>query len=116
MIDRIYSFLGLAMKAGRLVSGEEACEKAAKQGKAELVIIAQDASPNTKKKFSDKCDFRDINTRIFGHKELIGRYIGKEERAVVAILDKGFAKRMVEFIDRKDSEFGGERNGKIQGL
>ena len=45
--DRIYSMLGLAMKAGKVVSGEFAVDKSIKDGSAWLVIIASDASDNT---------------------------------------------------------------------
>ena len=38
------SLVGLAAKAGKVVSGEFATEKAVKTQKAFLVIIAQDAS------------------------------------------------------------------------
>ena len=46
------SLVGLAAKAGKVVSGEFATEKAVKTQKAFLVIIAQDASENTRKKIS----------------------------------------------------------------
>lgn len=116
MANRIFTFLGLAMKAGKLISGEEACEKAIVGHKAEVIIIAGDASENTKKHFSDMCKYREIEMRVFGTRELIGKYIGKEKRAVIAILDKGFAKRTVELIDNSNidnnnMEIGGERNG-----
>jgi ribosomal protein L7Ae-like RNA K-turn-binding protein len=105
--NKIYSFMGLAMKAGKLFSGDETCEKNVKSGKVFLVLISADASENTRKKFFDICNFRGVDIRIFGEKELIGRYIGKEIRSVVAITDKGFAKRLIEMIDGKDLERGG---------
>jgi ribosomal protein L7Ae-like RNA K-turn-binding protein len=46
MISSI-SYLGLCNKAGGLVSGEAACEKAIKTGNARLVIISEDASSGT---------------------------------------------------------------------
>ena len=46
------SYIGLAKKSGRLVSGEYMVEKTIKEGKAELVIVAADASENTKKNFN----------------------------------------------------------------
>ena len=49
--DKVLSLIGLAMKAGQVVSGEFSVEKCIKSGKAKLVIIATDASENTKKKF-----------------------------------------------------------------
>ncbi len=112
MINKIYSFLGLAAKAGKLVSGDEACERAIKAMKVHLVIVSSDASENTKKKYSDKCENRGLNLRFFGEKERIGRYIGKEIRSVVAVLEVGFAKRLMEMIDESEYEFGGGPIGK----
>ncbi len=103
MTNRIYSFMGLATKAGKLLSGEEACDKAVKSGKAKLVIVAGDASENTKKKFIDMCKYRGIDIRVFGEKDSIGRYTGKDVRSVVAILDWGFAGRLMEMIDGNGS-------------
>ena len=49
------SLLGLAARAGKVVSGEFAVEKSVKSGKTFLVLVAEDASANTKKNFSDMC-------------------------------------------------------------
>lgn len=92
MQNRILSLVGLAMKAGKVVSGEFSTEKAVKEGKASLVIVAEDASDNTKKLFLDKCDFYQVPVYIYGDKEQIGHAIGKELRASLAIVDTGFAK------------------------
>ena len=43
--------ISLATKAGKTASGEFSTEKEVKTGYAELVIVATDASENTKKKF-----------------------------------------------------------------
>ena len=42
-MNKVHSMIGLATKAGKVVSGEFAVEKAIKDGKAFLVIIAEDA-------------------------------------------------------------------------
>ena len=55
--NKILSLIGLATKAGRTVSGEFSTEKEVKSGRAALVIVADDASDNTKKKFKNMCDF-----------------------------------------------------------
>ncbi|WP_342455632.1 L7Ae/L30e/S12e/Gadd45 family ribosomal protein [Caloramator sp. Dgby_cultured_2] len=49
MKDNLYSFIGLMQKAGKLSSGDDAVEIEIKKKKAMLVIIAEDASENTKK-------------------------------------------------------------------
>lgn len=116
MDKKLYSFLGMAMKAGKLLSGEDACERALKAGKIQLVIVAQDSSNNTKKKFTDMCSHRNVEIRFFGEKELIGRYIGKEIRSVIAVLDQGFANRMIEMMNCIGLEFGGGVIGKSKGI
>ena len=47
--DRVLSMLGLATRSRNVVSGGFATEEAVKSGKAYLVIIAEDASDNTRK-------------------------------------------------------------------
>lgn len=107
MVDRIYSFLGLATKAGKEISGEETCERALKSGKVYLVIVSADASDNTKKKFMDMCSYRSVPIRFFGSKDMLGRFSGKITRTVVAVTDKGFAGRLQEMIDNYGIEHGG---------
>ncbi len=107
MVERIYSFLGLAAKAGKLLSGEESCERALKSGKVYLVIVSEDASDNTKKKFRDMCNYRDIEIRYYGEKDLLGSYTGKRVRSVIAVTEIGFARHLKEMIDNRGIEHGG---------
>lgn len=107
MAERIYSFLGLAMKAGRVVSGEETCERALKSGKVSLVIVSDEASENTKKRFRDMCSYRGVEIRFFGEKEMLGKFTGKTVRSVVAITERGFAAHLIEMIDNRGTEHGG---------
>ena len=96
-----FGLLGLSAKAGRLVSGEFMTEKMVKEKKAYLVIVAVDASENTKKLFNDKCSFYHVPIRIYGTKDELGKAIGKEMRASVAICDPGFAEQIVKHIDAR---------------
>jgi len=107
MPNKVYAFMGLAAKAGKVKSGNDSCEAALRSGKAYLIVVAEDASYNTKKRFSDICDYKGIDFRIYGFKEEIGRYIGKDLRSVIAILDSGFSKRLKELIDGDIKESGG---------
>lgn len=94
----ILSLLGIAMKAGKVQSGEFQCETAVKDGTALFVIIADDASDNTKKLFSDKCKYRNVPFEIFGTKDSLGHAIGRKERSSVAVTDEGLAKSLNEKI------------------
>ncbi len=89
--DKILSLIGLAVRAGRCSSGEALTESGVKSGKARLVIIASDASENTKKKFQDMCKFYRVPICFYGDKDTLGHAMGKEFRASLAILDEGFA-------------------------
>ena len=91
MNNRLLSMLGLCMKAGKLKSGEFQTEAAVKSGDAFLVILATDASFNTKKKFNDMCTFYETPVIEYETKESLARAIGKEERAMLAVCDEGFA-------------------------
>ena len=87
----IYRFLGLIQKAGKLASGDETVFNTITAFEAQLVIIAEDASELTRKKFSDKTSFYEVEKVFFGEKELLGRAIGKKARAVLAGKEEGFA-------------------------
>ena len=84
--------LGIAAKSGSVVSGEFSTEKAVKTGHAYLVIVSEEASANTNKMFTNMTDFYEVPMYVFGTKEELGRCIGKEFRASLAITDENLAK------------------------
>lgn len=94
--DKILSLLGLARKAGKLKSGEFCVETEVKKGKAKLVIVANDASDNSKKNYKDMCSFRKVPVYLYSDKENLGRCIGTEERAAAVVLDEGFANSIIK--------------------
>ncbi len=100
MRDRILSTLGLCKKAGFLKSGDQAVMDAVKEHKALLVIIAENASDNTKKRFKDKCSFRNIPCFTYSEKEQLGKALGSGEKAVVAVTDKGFSESITKILTR----------------
>ncbi len=90
-MNRILSNLGLAQRAGAVVSGEFAVEKAVKCGMAELVIVACDASDNTKKKMRNMTDYYQVPMLMYATREELGHSLGKEYRSMAAVTDPGFA-------------------------
>ena len=92
--NKFFSMLSLCQRAGRLVSGELPCENAVKSGKAKLLIIAEDASANTKKKFENAAFAHKIECIVMGNKIELGQTIGKDMRSSVAITDEGFAQQL----------------------
>ncbi len=99
-MKRAYAILGLAMKAGKVASGEFATEKSVKGGKAWLVLVSEDASDNTKKRFSDMCEFYGVPRYFLGTKEELGHTIGKAMRSSLAITDENFAELIVKSLEQ----------------
>ncbi|MBO5460755.1 MAG: ribosomal L7Ae/L30e/S12e/Gadd45 family protein [Ruminococcus sp.] len=97
--NKILSLIGLATKAGKTVSGEFMTEREVKSGKAALVVVAEDSSDNTKKKFRDMCEFYEVPIRFYGDKDTLGHAMGKQFRASLAVLDQGFADGVMKQID-----------------
>ena len=94
--DKVLSLISLATKAGRCASGEFMTEGQTKSGRASLVVVAEDASDNTKKKFRDMCKFYKVPMIVYGDKDTLGHAMGKQFRASLAILDEGFAKGILK--------------------
>jgi ribosomal protein L7Ae-like RNA K-turn-binding protein len=93
------SLLGLANRARKIISGEELTVKQIQSGKARLIILSADASANTTKKITDKCNSYEVPCKVVENRHLLGQAIGKEARVVVAVLDDGFAKKLVTLLD-----------------
>lgn len=98
-IDRVLSLIGLATKAGKVVSGEFSTERAVKNKTALMVIVADDASDNTKKNFTNMCVYHKVPMLVYGTKETLGRAMGKEMRASLALTDAGFVKAIEKLVD-----------------
>ena len=91
MRNRVFQMLGIAAKSGNVVSGEFSTEKAIKTGRAFLVIVSEEASENTNKMFANMTEFYEVPMYVFGTKDELGRCIGKEFRASLAIIDENLA-------------------------
>jgi ribosomal protein L7Ae-like RNA K-turn-binding protein len=88
---KVLSRLGLATRAGKLISGEEIVLKAIRSGEAKLVLLAGDASDNTAKKIKDKCSSYGVPLLIGFTRFELGSAVGKPERVMFAVTDRGFA-------------------------
>ncbi|MCD8248916.1 MAG: ribosomal L7Ae/L30e/S12e/Gadd45 family protein [Lachnospiraceae bacterium] len=93
--DKVLAYLGLSSRAGHTVSGEFSVEKSLKQRRARLVIVAGEASENTKKKFRDRCAYRKVPLYFYGTGAQLGHACGKDFRISVAIEDEGLAQAII---------------------
>lgn len=110
--DRVLSMLGIAAKAGKIVSGEFATENAVKSATAYLVVIAADASANTRKKFRDMTSFYEVPIIEYGTKETLGGSIGKDYRSSLAVTDEklaGAVEKKLQILTDAQKSVGNDR-------
>lgn len=112
--DRVLSMLGIAAKSGSVASGEFSAEKAVKEGRAYLVLVAGDASDNTRKKFRNMTDFYEVPMYVYSDKETLGHFIGKDFRASLAVTNEGIARSLETKLKQATTEYMEESgyNGK----
>ena len=97
--NKAFSMIGLAKKAGKVMTGSDVCERGLKTNKIDLLIISEDASEGTTKSFKDMCNYRKIDFIVFGDRQTLGKFTGKDEIVVVGICDKGFSDVISRLID-----------------
>ena len=100
--SKVLSLVGLATRAGKTVMVSSSTEKSVqKQEKAFLFSWPWKTRPeNTRKKFRDMCDFYEVPVYVFGDKEELGKYCGKEFRASLAVQDENFAKAIMKELEK----------------
>lgn len=98
-LNKVYRLLGLATRAGKIAFGTESVLDTITRKKAKLVIIACDAADRTKKNIERVALENNTKVREFGTIELISKYIGKDNKAIVAIKDVNFSNEMIKIID-----------------
>ena len=106
--ENILRFIGLAMRANKVVSGCDAAVSAVLEGEAKLIVFAEDISRNTMSKILDAVESSEFEAPAayrFGESFEIGNALGKPKRAVAVITDKGFADKLqVMFEDYSENE------------
>ncbi|MCR5501863.1 MAG: ribosomal L7Ae/L30e/S12e/Gadd45 family protein [Lachnospiraceae bacterium] len=106
--DPVFAMLGLAARGRNLVSGSFSVERSIREGRAKLVLIAEDASEKTKKKYLESCTYKRIRTEVYGLSTDLGHAIGQESRTVVAVLDQSLAETVAKRLEEKRRGDGGD--------
>ncbi|MGK0551607.1 L7Ae/L30e/S12e/Gadd45 family ribosomal protein [Enterococcus faecalis] len=94
---KILNMLGLAMRANKLVTGEELTLKDLRSNTTKFVFVAADASENTRKKFKDKCSYYNVPVSESLDQAELSQAIGRT-RMIIGINDHGFAAKIKELI------------------
>jgi ribosomal protein L7Ae-like RNA K-turn-binding protein len=98
--DKLKTMLGLAQKAGKLMSGETGAINAIKSKKAKLILVAADASESARKTYRIQAENHNVEYKEVLTKEELGECIGKNYRAAVAVIDNGFAKTILTLLQK----------------
>lgn len=98
MTDKFYSMLGLGKKAGYLMLGETGVIQSIKRKKSHLVIIASNATENTKDRIIPLCEKNNVAYYILGEKEQLGYALGKSLSSMISITDLKFSEVISKII------------------
>jgi ribosomal protein L7Ae-like RNA K-turn-binding protein len=90
---RLLDLLGLAARAGRVVSGTDAVRKGVREGELALVLLAGDASPAQRAKLLPLLAARRVRHRSLLSRAQLGFAIGRAPVSAVGIADHNFARR-----------------------
>ncbi len=100
-MDKVLNLISIAMKAGKVKTGEFLTTKVLQEGGAYLVIIAKDTSEKSTKRLTGIAENYECKSVIYGTKEELGRFTGKKEKSVIAITDEGLGSAILKKIENK---------------
>lgn len=97
MTNKWINDLGLAKRAGKVVTGGRVLESI-RNNKAKLVIVASDASDNTKKRIFDKSKFYNVPCYELCDSFTLSKSLGMISRMYAAVNDDNFAQLIIKKI------------------
>ncbi len=100
--SNVLSVLGLARRAGAVVHGTMAVRAALQDGRALLVVVAQDASAKQLVKVTRLAEHRGVPLRTVARQEELGRAIGVAPVSALAVTEEAFAGRLLESLPEFD--------------
>ena len=101
---RAMRLLGLAKRAGAVSSGVEGVRSLCRSGRAGVVLVAKDCSPNSQKRIADCCAFYRVRLVALP----CGHAIGKSEAAAAAVGNADLAREILScFAAQESKERGG---------
>ncbi len=96
MNSKILGFLGIIRRAGKMTIGCDPVVDSIQSGKAKLIVMASDISPNTKKTVLRKSETYNAHTIVIPcTKDELSFAVGRTA-AVISVDDEGFAKGFVK--------------------
>jgi len=103
-----FRILGLARRAGAVSSGTAAVRQAIRDGRAELIVMAEDASDTQLDKIRSTIHNRTIPQVILGDRNTLGAAIGGPPLAALAVTNPSLAARLLEELSPEQGAAPGE--------
>ncbi|HHY77287.1 MAG TPA: 50S ribosomal protein L7ae [Clostridiales bacterium] len=97
--NKILTMIGFAYKSGKVISGQDPIKLALRKRKIKLLIIAEDASNNTKDKFTNSARYYNVPYFVCLTKEELSMSLGRKIRSVIGIIDENFAKVLISLLE-----------------
>ena len=86
----------------------DAARRAVREGRARLVLMAEDASAAQLKKLTGLLEHRTVPSHVAGGRDELGAAVGAPPLAAVAITRRDFAERLLERLRSGGGDGGGE--------
>lgn len=97
--NNFLSNIGLCARAGGCVWGSESCVDGVRGKKIHILFVDEAASENTKKRFSNACNFHSVPMYLFDASQWdIARAIGRPEIKVLGVTRDSWVKPLHEQI------------------
>lgn len=100
----VLGLLGLAMRAGKVMTGVDATRRGVASNEVRLVLFARDASEAQLGKIRGLLQHRDIPVRWVSGRDALGRALGEGPLAAVGIKGSSFATRLLERLPQDPSD------------
>lgn len=98
---RSLNYLGIAKRSGNLICGTDMVVKSLPASKIKLIILANDASSNTKDKIIKKAFYYQIQVCEEFNSSDLSKAIGKDHIMVLAIVDEGLKSAFLKEVERE---------------
>ncbi|MDA1103585.1 MAG: ribosomal L7Ae/L30e/S12e/Gadd45 family protein [Gemmatimonadetes bacterium] len=103
---RVFRLLGLARRAGGVAPGTDAVRRAIREGEAQLILMAGDASSVQLDKIRSTLHDRPIPQVILGDRNTLGAAVGLAPLSAVAVTNRSLATQLIAELRPSDDEGG----------
>lgn len=98
MEDKTMNLLHMARKAGKLISGYDACERSCFANEAKLLIYASDVAEKRKEHLLNMANANNVKIIKYGSKSLFGKEFKIRDIGIICIEDANFASGILRSI------------------